>query len=133
MLAVTAFAMTIVMTMGDYDLSVGSMASLAGIVLAVVFGQSDSAAIAMVAALLAGLAGGAFNGFLVSYLGILPFVATLGTLTIFSGLAFLLAGGKTSSAAVSLQAWENSHGAAFRSGHGAKQPSSSPISHLSRP
>ena len=39
--------------------------------------------------------GGALNGFLVSYVGILPFVATLGTLTMFSGLAFLLAGGKT--------------------------------------
>jgi len=37
MLAVTAFAMTIVMAMGDYDLSVGSMASLAGIVAAVTF------------------------------------------------------------------------------------------------
>lgn len=95
MLAVTAFAMTIVMTMGDYDLSVGSMASLAGIVLAVVFRQSDATYLAMIAALLVGLAGGAFNGFLVSYLGLLPFVATLGTLTIFSGLAFLLAGGKT--------------------------------------
>ena len=35
MLAVTAFAMTIVMAMGDYDLSVGSMASLGGIVAAV--------------------------------------------------------------------------------------------------
>ena len=95
MLAVTAFAMTIVMTMGDYDLSVGSMASLAGIVLAVVFRLTDAPLIAMLAALVAGLAGGAFNGFLVSFLGILPFVATLGTLTIFSGLAFLISGGKT--------------------------------------
>lgn len=95
MLAVTAFAMTIVMTMGDYDLSVGSMASLAGIVLAVVFRLTDAPLIAMLAALAVGLAGGAFNGFLVSFLGILPFVATLGTLTIFSGLAFLISGGKT--------------------------------------
>jgi len=95
MLAVTAFAMTIVMTMGDYDLSVGSMASLAGIVLAVVFRLTDAPLIAMLAALVVGVAGGAFNGVLVSFLGILPFVATLGTLTIFSGLAFLLAGGKT--------------------------------------
>ncbi len=95
MLAVTAFAMTIVMAMGDYDLSVGSMASLAGIVAAVTFRETDSAGLALVAALLAGVLGGVLNGFLVSYLGILPFVATLGTLTVFSGLAFLLAGGKT--------------------------------------
>jgi len=95
MLAVTAFAMTIVMAMGDYDLSVGSMASLAGIVAAVCFRETDMAALALVAALGAGVIGGALNGVLVSYLGILPFVATLGTLTVFSGLAFLLAGGKT--------------------------------------
>ena len=95
MLAVTAFAMTIVMAMGDYDLSVGSMASLGGIVAAVTFRETDIAALALVAALGAGVIGGALNGVLVSYLGILPFVATLGTLTVFSGLAFLLAGGKT--------------------------------------
>lgn len=95
MLAVTAFAMTIVMAMGDFDLSVGSMASLAGVVAAVTFREIDAAVLALVAALVIGLLGGALNGFLVSYLGILPFVATLGTLTVFSGLAFLLAGGKT--------------------------------------
>lgn len=95
MLAVTAFAMTIVMAMGDYDLSAGSMASLAGIVAAVTFRETDIAILALLAALAIGLLGGALNGFLVSYLGILPFVATLGTLTVFSGLAFLLAGGKT--------------------------------------
>ncbi len=95
MLAVTAFAMTIVMAMGDYDLSVGSMASLAGIVAAVAFHGTDMAALALMAALIAGVIGGALNGFLVAYLGILPFVATLGTLTIFSGLAFLISGGKT--------------------------------------
>ena len=37
MLAVVAFTMTIVMVMGDFDLSVGSTASLAGIVAAVLF------------------------------------------------------------------------------------------------
>lgn len=95
MLAVTAFAMTIVMAMGDYDLSVGSMASLAGIVAAVTFRETDWASLALASALLAGVLGGALNGFLVSVLGILPFIATLGTLTVFSGLAFLLAGGKT--------------------------------------
>ena len=37
MLMVVAAGMTIVMVMGDFDLSVGSMASLAGIVVAVLF------------------------------------------------------------------------------------------------
>jgi ribose transport system permease protein len=95
MLAVTAFAMTVVMAMGDYDLSVGSMASLAGIVAAVAFRDTDSVMLGVALAIAIGLLGGALNGLLVSYAGILPFVATLGTLTIFSGLAFLLSGGKT--------------------------------------
>jgi ribose transport system permease protein len=95
MLAVTAFAMTVVMAMGDFDLSVGSMASLSGVVAAVVFQATGSVPLGISAALMVGLAGGALNGFLVSYIGILPFVATLGTLTIFSGSAFLVSGGKT--------------------------------------
>jgi ribose transport system permease protein len=95
MLAVTAFAMTVVMAMGDFDLSVGSMASLAGIVAAVTFQATGSVPLGVSAAILVGIVGGAFNGFLVSYIGILPFVATLGTLTIFSGTAFLVSGGKT--------------------------------------
>lgn len=95
MLAVVAFTMTIVMVMGDFDLSVGSMASLAGIVAAVLFSQAVPIPLALGAALLIGLAGGLLNGVLVSYLGILPFVATLGTLTMFSGIAFWLSDGRT--------------------------------------
>ncbi len=95
MLMVTACAMTIVMAMGDYDLSVGSMASLVGIVAAIIFRGTGSESASLFAALAIGVIGGALNGFLVSYLNILPFVATLGSLTIFSGCAFLIAGGKT--------------------------------------
>lgn len=95
MLMVVAAGMTIVMVMGDFDLSVGSMASLAGIVAAVLFTAGYPVWAAVSIALLAGLLGGAFNGILVSLVGILPFVATLATLTIFSGAAFILSGGKT--------------------------------------
>lgn len=95
MLAVVAMGMTVVMVMGDFDLSVGSMASLAGVVAAVLFQQGWTVAVAVPAALLVGLLGGMVNGVLVSFVGILPFVATLGTLTVFSGLAFLVSGGRT--------------------------------------
>lgn len=95
MLAVTAFTMTVVMAMGDFDLSAGSMASLSGIVAAVAFRETDSVALGMGLALATGILGGMLNGWLVSYIGILPFIATLGTLTIFSGLGFLVSGGKT--------------------------------------
>jgi len=95
MLTVVAAAMTIVMVMGDFDLSVGSMASLAGVVAASLFIRGYAVAAAVAIALLAGLVGGAINGILVSLIGILPFIATLATLTIFSGAAFLISGGKT--------------------------------------
>jgi ribose transport system permease protein len=95
MLMVVASGMTIVMVMGDFDLSVGSMASLSGIVAAVLFTFGYPVPVAVGAALAVGLVGGALNGVLVSLLGILPFVATLATLTIFSGAAFVVSGGKT--------------------------------------
>ncbi len=95
MLAVTAFAMTVVMAVGDFDLSVGSMASLSGVVAALTFQSTGSVTLGVGLALLVGITGGALNGIFISYLGILPFVATLGTLTIFSGMAFLISGGKT--------------------------------------
>ena len=82
--------------MGDFDLSVGAMASLAGVVAAALFvaGLVRSPA-AVAVALAVGLAGGLLNGVLVSLVGILPFVATLATLTIFSGAAFMVSGGRT--------------------------------------
>ena len=95
MLAVVAATMTIVMVMNDFDLSVGSMASLSGIVAASLFVNEYSIWAGIGAALLVGLVGGLFNGILVSVIGILPFVATLGTLTVFSGAAFILSDGKT--------------------------------------
>ena len=95
MLAVVAFTMTIGMVMGDFDLSVGSTASLAGIVAAALFAAGWPVWAGMAVALAVGLVGGVFNGVLVAYLGILPFIATLGTLTMFSGTAFLISDGKT--------------------------------------
>ena len=82
MLSVVAFTMTVVMAMNDFDLSVGSTASLAGIVEAVLFALGFPIWVGVGAALAAGILGGLINGALVAYLGILPFVATLGTLTV---------------------------------------------------
>lgn len=95
MLAVVASAMTVVMVAGDFDLSVGSMASLAGVTAAALFTAGAPLWLGIAAALGVGLLGGLFNGFLVAVIGILPFVATLGTLTTFSGLAFVVSGGRT--------------------------------------
>ena len=95
MLVVVAASMTIVMVMQDFDLSVGSMASRAGVVAAVLFTHDFPVYAAVAIALLVGLLGGVLNGVLVGLVGILPFIATLATLTVFSGAAFLISGGKT--------------------------------------
>lgn len=95
MLVVVAATMTVVMAAGDFDLSVGSMASLAGVAAAVLFTLGWPVPAAVAAALAVGALGGALNGLLVAYGGFLPFVATLATLTAYSGLAFLASGGRT--------------------------------------
>lgn len=107
MLMVAAAGMTIVMVMGDFDLSVGSMASLSGIVAALLFTLGYPIWLALGLALLVGLAGGLFNGVLVALTGILPFVATLATLTMFSGAAFVVSGGKTISGRAIPEAFGN--------------------------
>lgn len=94
-LGVIAFAMTVVMAVGDFDLSVGTMASLVGIVVASAFQAERPIEQAVVLGLFTGLIGGLLNGTLVSYIGISPFVATLSTMTIFGGLALLLSDGST--------------------------------------
>src|SRR3989338_2003014 len=95
MLIVVAVTMTVVMVMGDFDLSVGAMASLAGGVAAVLFTFGWPVWAAVLAARAGGVLGGLGDGALVSLIGILPFVATLATLTMYSGAAFMVSDGKT--------------------------------------
>jgi len=99
MLLVVSVAMTVVMAMGDFDLSVGAMASLAGVVAAVMFKAGFGMVPALGAALAVGIAAGVANGMLVSLAGILPFIATLATMTVLSGAAFIVSDGRTISGA----------------------------------
>lgn len=94
-LGVIAFTMTVVMVAGDFDLSVGAMASLAGIIAGTLFQQEQSIFVAIMVALAVGAVGGLFNGILVAYVGISAFVATLGTMTVFRGLALYVSGGSS--------------------------------------
>ena len=95
MLVCVASVMTLLMVTGDFDLSVGSMASLAGVIAGVMFVAGWSVPAALGMALAVGLLGGLINGFLVAVVGLLPFVATLATLTAYSGIAFLVSKGRT--------------------------------------
>src|SRR5712691_5553276 len=61
-LGVVAFTMTIVMVLGDFDLSVGTMASLSGIVAAVIFRDEQPVVVGIIVALVVGMLGGLLNG-----------------------------------------------------------------------
>lgn len=80
-LAIISLGMTLVMTTGGIDLSVGEAAD-AGALISI---SLLSAGLGTLPAVLGGLTGGlllgALNGLLVGFLGVMPFLATLGTHT----------------------------------------------------
>ena len=87
-LGLLAIALTPVIVSGGIDLSVGSMLGLA----AVLFGAAYHdwglpLGGAALLALLAGCAGGALNAILIAYFDIPPLIVTLGTLSLFRGIA----------------------------------------------
>jgi len=92
-LSIIATAATLVMTIGEFDLSVGFSASLAAVICFALFGQGVSPVLAVPAALIVGLVAGALNGVLVARFAIPSFVATLALGTVLSGLAFGASGG----------------------------------------
>lgn len=94
-LAIVAAVQTVVMVVGDFDLSVGALASLVGVMVAQLLVSGMDPLLAILLGLGAGVIAGAVNGALVSYLGLSAFIATLATMTSFMGLALLLSNGST--------------------------------------
>jgi ribose transport system permease protein len=87
--AVIALGMTIVIITGGIDLSVGSVLCLCSMVLAEVMHAGYSIEVGIAATIAVALIVGAFNGILIAYLGIPPFVVTLGMLSIARSLAMV--------------------------------------------
>lgn len=94
-LTMVAAVQTVVMVVGDFDLSVGALASLVGVVTATLLVGGMSVPLAIVVALSIGVSAGAINGALVAYVGLSAFIATLATMTSFTGLALLVSRGST--------------------------------------
>jgi ribose transport system permease protein len=82
-----AIGMTYVIITGEIDLSVGSLVALITVVVAKCLSVGMHPALAAAAGLGVGMAGGLFNGLLVTRLGIGSFIATLATLLAFRGIA----------------------------------------------
>ncbi|MBA3335690.1 MAG: ABC transporter permease [Acidobacteria bacterium] len=94
-IGILAVGMTFIILTGGIDLSIGSVAALAGVVAAIVTQHTEIASLGFAAALGIGLASGAFNGVTIAYFRVPPFVVTLAVLTIARGLAFIFSGGRS--------------------------------------
>ena len=88
-----AAGMTFVILTGGIDLAVGCVLGLTAVIAVVVSLLPGLSWAAVPAALIGGLVIGVLTGIIVAYLGLPPFIVTLGTYTAIRGAAYLVAGG----------------------------------------
>ncbi len=90
--AMIAFAMALLIISGEIDLSVASIIALASTAMgaAVQFGAGTTEIVLI--GLLVGLICGAFNGGLVTVLGLPSIVVTIGTMSLFRGISYIVLG-----------------------------------------
>jgi ribose transport system permease protein len=91
--AIIVVGMTAALVSGGFDLSVGSVFAMGGVVTAVALRADVPIGLAMLAGMGAGMLAGAFNGILITRVGINPFITTLGMLGIARGVALAITEG----------------------------------------
>jgi ribose transport system permease protein len=89
-LAMMAGGITLVLVMGDFDLSIGFIATLTGVVVVKLLAHGMEEWLAVLLAVLCGAGCGVINGIIVAYGRIGSFIATLGTGAIFEGVVLWL-------------------------------------------
>lgn len=118
-LTIAAAGLTVVLAVGDFDLSIAAALTLGGIVAGTVLSDDPSnasIALAVVAALAVGVAVGIFNGLVVTGFGISAFVATLGSGAVLSGInLWITDGGQTIATRNRVQGLANSEWLGLRS------------------
>ncbi|SMD06401.1 ABC transporter permease [Primorskyibacter flagellatus] len=91
--ACIALGMTFVIISGGIDLSVGPTAAISAVVGATMMAAGVPIPLALLGALLTGMACGVFSGTLVAVAGLQPFIVTLGGLSLFRALSLIVTGG----------------------------------------
>lgn len=91
-LMLVAFGMTLVILVGEIDLSVGAVVSLLSVVMAQIMAQGYPWPLAVATGLVLGTVIGGINGALTVFGRIPSFIVTLGMLSVATGLAFVLTG-----------------------------------------
>lgn len=89
-----AVAMTTVLIVRGLDLSIGSVMALASVVMALLMREGVPVPPALAAGLIAAVCCGLINGLLIAKAGVLPFLVTLGMMSVARGLAVVLTTGQ---------------------------------------
>ncbi len=90
---IVVIGMTILMVSGGFDLSVGSTYGLSAIVVALLISEGFPVWPGIAVGLLIGLGMGTLNAVLINYYKLSPFLATLGTMSVFRGLIWIVSSG----------------------------------------
>ncbi|MEM8823092.1 MAG: ABC transporter permease [Pseudomonadota bacterium] len=91
-LMLVAFGMTLVILLGEIDLSVGAVVSLLAVILAQMMAAGWAWPLAVLAILLLGITIGGLNG-VITVIGDIPsFIVTLGVMAVATGLSFVFTG-----------------------------------------
>ena len=88
-----AIGMTMVIISGGIDLTVGSTMAIVIVGIGNLLVRGLHPAAAIVVGILMGLAMGALNGFIIAKMHLQPFIATLGMMSVYRGIAYLVTGG----------------------------------------
>ena len=94
-LGIMASAQTPLIISGGIDVSVGSVVALTTVMVGKFLATGMSSWLVVLISIVIGISIGALNGFIVVQLGVNPFITTLGTMSFFSGLSFILSAGQT--------------------------------------
>ncbi|WP_314187953.1 ABC transporter permease [Paracoccus yeei] len=90
--AMIAFAMAMLIVAGEIDLSVGAMIALASTVMGLAMAAGASTPVLVALGLGTGVLCGAFNGLLVARFGLPSIVVTIGTMSLFRGISYIVLG-----------------------------------------
>jgi ribose transport system permease protein len=93
--AIGAIGMTVIIISAGIDLSVGAIIALSSVITAIALQHGWSPLLAIASGILAGGIVGLVNGLAITRLGVVPFIATLGTLGVARGLAKFFANQQT--------------------------------------
>ena len=91
-LMLVAFGMTLVILLGEIDLSVGAVVALLAVILAQIMDAGWGWPVAVAAVLLIGLGIGLLNGAITVFGDIPSFIVTLGMMAVATGLAYVFTG-----------------------------------------